>query len=79
MKSPYTLRWLRNEAKSIVFTGCYPVDTINILTFANCFNLELGSRDVVTMTFGSSTPAHLYSSSMWFLTPEMKLRFRFNS
>ena len=32
-------------------------------TFANCFNRELGSRDVVIMIFGSSTPAQRYSSS----------------
>lgn len=38
-------------------------------TLANIFSLELGSLDVVTMTFGSSTPAHLYSSSMCELTP----------
>ena len=28
VKSLYTLWWRRNEAKSIVSTGCYPVDTI---------------------------------------------------
>ena len=28
VKSLYTLRRRRNEAKSIVSTGCYPVDTI---------------------------------------------------
>lgn len=38
-------------------------------TLANILSLELGSLDVVTMTFGSSTPAHLYSSSIWELTP----------
>lgn len=38
-------------------------------TLANILSLELGSLDVVTMTFGSSTPAHLYSSSMCELTP----------
>jgi hypothetical protein len=33
-------------------------------TLANCFNLLLGSRDVVTHTFGSATAADAYSSSM---------------
>ena len=28
VKSLYTLRWRHNEVKSIVSTGCYPVDTI---------------------------------------------------
>ena len=28
VKSLYTLRRRRNEVKSIVSTGCYPVDTI---------------------------------------------------
>lgn len=40
------------------------------LTLANILSLELGSLEVVTMTLGSSTPAHLYSSSMCELTPE---------
>lgn len=39
------------------------------LTLANILSLELGSLDVVTMSLGSSTPAHLYSSSMCELTP----------
>ncbi len=39
------------------------------LTLENILSLELGSLDVVTMTLGSSTPAHLYSSSMCELTP----------
>lgn len=34
------------------------------LTLANILSLELGSLDVVTMSLGSSTPAHLYSSSI---------------
>ncbi|TNN85712.1 hypothetical protein EYF80_003959 [Liparis tanakae] len=42
------------------------------LTLENILSLELGSLDVVTINFGSSTPAHLYSSSMWELTPADK-------
>ena len=38
-------------------------------TFANCLSLEDGSRDVVTMTLGSSTMAHLYSSSSLVVRP----------
>ena len=30
VKSLYTLRRRRNKVKSIVSTGCYPVDTINL-------------------------------------------------
>ena len=33
VKSLYTLRRRRNEVKSIVSTGCYPVDTINNAAF----------------------------------------------
>ena len=32
VKSVYTVRRRRNEAKSIVSTGCYPMDTINKVT-----------------------------------------------
>jgi len=39
-------------------------------TFANILSLELGSLDVVIMIFGSSTPAHLYSSSTLDVIPE---------
>ena len=35
------------------------------LTLANCLRRELGSCEVVTTIFGSSTPAQTYSSSMW--------------
>lgn len=41
----------------------------NFITLANILSLELGSLEVVTMIFGSSTPAHLYSSSICELTP----------
>lgn len=34
-------------------------------TFANCASFELGSREVVINTRGSSIPACEYSSSMW--------------
>ena len=36
VKSLYTLRRRRNEVKSIVSTGCYPVDTINAWYQAHC-------------------------------------------
>lgn len=39
------------------------------LTLENILSLELGSLEVVTRILGSSTPAHLYSSSMCELTP----------
>lgn len=45
-------------------------------TFANIFSRELGSLEVVTMTLGSSTPAHLYSSSMWELTPAKRIFYQ---
>lgn len=32
-------------------------------TLTNCFRRELGSREVVTTTLGSSAPAQRYSSS----------------
>ena len=38
VKSVYTLR-RRNEAKSIVSTGCYSVDTIISKGFLNWFNI----------------------------------------
>lgn len=38
-------------------------------TFANILRRELGSREVVIMILGSSTPAHRYSSSTWLVTP----------
>jgi hypothetical protein len=43
-------------------------------TFANIFRRELGSREVVIMTLGSSTPAHRYSSSTWLVTPVRSMR-----
>ena len=39
-------------------------------TLANCLSLELGSLDVVIIILGSSTPAHLYSSSTLRVSPE---------
>ena len=33
VKSLYTLRRRRNEVKSIVSTGCYPVDTIILFSY----------------------------------------------
>ena len=38
VKSLYTLRW-RNKVKSIVSTGCYPVDTINVTDYGHIFSL----------------------------------------
>lgn len=49
------------------------VKTLKI-TFANCLSLELGSLEVVIMILGSSTPAHLYSSSTWFTIPVVNKR-----
>jgi len=45
----------------------------NKYTLANCLSLELGSLEVVTMILGSSTPAHLYSSSLLDDTPENEI------
>ena len=39
VKSLYTLRRRRNEAKSIVSTGCYPVDTITTIKLWSESNL----------------------------------------
>jgi len=39
------------------------------ITLANCLSFELGSREVVIIIFGSSTPIHLYSSSALLFTP----------
>jgi hypothetical protein len=36
-----------------------------LLTFANWMSLLLGSREVVSSTLGSASPACAYSSSMW--------------
>lgn len=46
---------------------------IEIITLANCLSLELGSLAVVIMIFGSSTPAHLYSSSTLVVRPRKKI------
>lgn len=54
------------------------IDLSYFVTFENCFNLVLGSCDVVTITFGSSTPAHRYSSSCAETTPFVQNRFEFN-
>ncbi len=43
------------------------------ITFENCFNFELGSCDVVIITFGSSTPAQRYSSSSAEIIPIQKI------
>lgn len=44
-------------------------DSLALCTFANILRRELGSREVVIMILGSSTPAHRYSSSTWLVTP----------
>lgn len=46
-----------------------PPHSLLTSTFANILRRELGSREVVIITLGSSTPAHRYSSSMWLVTP----------
>ena len=56
VKSPYTLqrrRHRRNEVKSIVSTGCYPVDTTNTLEKCNDFNAYVKYKTKNEINFNS--------------------------